>query len=588
MAIAFVASADAVAQPFGQVTVSKPTGTLSGHVLVAQVTTANPTTITAPSGWTTLQSGAVGGLRYGVWVKVAGGSEPSSYTFQFSATVNAVAAIATYSGVAASPIDVSGSQTGSSTTLTAPSVTTSGNALVLSLFGAQGVDVPTAPSGTTSRVARANTSGSTLRLVDAAHSPASATTARESTIPTSLDWAAVTVALREPNTTPNAPTLTFPASNATLDRAITQRFAWTFSDPDAGDTQSAFSLRYRLVGAGTWTTVTGTTPNSFRDFAPATFAAGDYEWQVSTTDALGLVGPYSGLSFYTAANAPAGPTITDPINGSTVSTETYTATVSYSSWDSAEWQVVDAAAVVVASGTLTAAQRTFTATGLVNGSTVTWRVRAIIGGLAGSWTEVTTPVSYTPPAAPSITITSDDAAGSLAIAITVGSWPVTATAVTQTGTGTGTMTGPTATAGTTDTRTWTATLVTAAANGGTFDVAKNGVVIGQAIVGAQFTHEGLAFTINDGATDFALGDRFAWSTTAIKTISHDVYRRETAVGGDGIRIRKQAGSTVTDYTPASGVDYEYRATSNGDNGTSATGPWTGAATPIITDTYGAY
>ena len=64
--------------------------------------------------------------RQVVFVHVAGGSEPSSYTFTFSAAGTAVGTIAAYSGVDnGTPVDDHGGQvTSSSVTITAPSVTT--------------------------------------------------------------------------------------------------------------------------------------------------------------------------------------------------------------------------------------------------------------------------------------------------------------------------------------------------------------------------------------------------------------------------------------------------------------------------------
>lgn len=124
-------------------------------------------------------------------------------------------------------------------------------------------------------------------------------------------------------TAPNAPTLTSPIGSTVVDRASTQRFTWTFSDVDPGDSQSAYDLRYRLIGAPGWTDTYESTTNSFRDITG--FTAGNYEWQVRTYDALGTVGPYSSSEFFTAATAPSAPTITDPLNGSDViATDTVT------------------------------------------------------------------------------------------------------------------------------------------------------------------------------------------------------------------------------------------------------------------------
>jgi hypothetical protein len=76
------------------------------------------------------------------------------------------------------------------------------------------------------------------------------------------------------------------------------------------------------------------------------------------------------------------------------------------------------------------------------------------------------------------------------------------------GTGNGTMTGLVAAAGAAD-DTYTLTLVTAAANGGTFRVvsAKRGV-LANAVVATPYADAEVQFTINDGSTDFVVGDEF--------------------------------------------------------------------------------
>lgn len=72
-------------------------------------------------------------------------------------------------------------------------------------------------------------------------------------------------------------------------------------------------------------------------------------------------------------------------------------------------------------------------------------------------------------------------------------------------------------------------------------------------------------------------------------VSHDLWRRETLVADAGIRIATgiTPGGTFTDYTPASGLDYEFRAVSTATNQITSTSPWAGAALVVsATDTYG--
>jgi hypothetical protein len=82
-----------------------------------------------------------------------------------------------------------------------------------------------------------------------------------------------------------------------------------------------------------------------------------------------------------------------------------------------------------------------------------------------------------------------------------------------TGTGNGTVTGAEASP-TSVTETWTITCTTAAANGGTFSVV--GSVSGakaDATVGTPYNNTLIAFTLNDGATDFIVGDAFTIPVT---------------------------------------------------------------------------
>lgn len=208
---------------------------------------------------------------------------------------------------------------------------------------------------------------------------------------------------------PNAPIL---EAIPTFDRATVQRFGWTFSDPNEGDSQSKFDLQYRPVGGGAWTAVTGTTPNQFWDAPAGTFAAGDYEWQVRAYDAQGAVGPYSASGFFTAAVAPAGPVFTAPTSGATIPTASQTYVFSAPSLSEYQWRLVGddgagnpvPATVINAGATVTdATSRSFTVTGLPNNTVVHGQVRIKDGGLYSTWTDIRNLVSYTAPAVPVVT-----------------------------------------------------------------------------------------------------------------------------------------------------------------------------------------
>lgn len=78
----------------GSLACNKPTGVVSGDVLVAIVTTNDDTSLGGPSGWTKQidQVAGVAGTDHfevTIWTKVAGGSEGSTYTWTKSAGATA-------------------------------------------------------------------------------------------------------------------------------------------------------------------------------------------------------------------------------------------------------------------------------------------------------------------------------------------------------------------------------------------------------------------------------------------------------------------------------------------------------------------
>lgn len=141
------------------------------------------------------------------------------------------------------------------------------------------------------------------------------------------------------NQAPYAPTGLQPNNNAPVDRTAPQILSWVFSDPDAGDSPSAYDLRHGPVGTDptTWTLLTAITPNSFREFPAAAFPAGNREWQVRTRDSVGELGPWSASAFFAPNNPPAGPAITAPVSGTTL--EVANATLTWSTTQQEAYEV---------------------------------------------------------------------------------------------------------------------------------------------------------------------------------------------------------------------------------------------------------
>lgn len=101
------------------------------------------------------------------------------------------------------------------------------------------------------------------------------------------------------DTAPNAPTLTLPVNNGFAD-VNNVVLGWTFSDPDAGDTQSSADIRYRVQGSTVWTTLMGVVTGTASTYQLTGLIPGvTYEWEVRTYDAQGTVGAYSSSFFFT-------------------------------------------------------------------------------------------------------------------------------------------------------------------------------------------------------------------------------------------------------------------------------------------------
>ncbi len=79
--------------------VAKPTGTVSGDLLLAVIAAASQTTITAPAGWTQVATQDAGAnLRSRVYRRTAGGSEGSNYTWTLGASARNYGWIGCYEG----------------------------------------------------------------------------------------------------------------------------------------------------------------------------------------------------------------------------------------------------------------------------------------------------------------------------------------------------------------------------------------------------------------------------------------------------------------------------------------------------------
>lgn len=125
-------------------TVDKPAGTLSGDFMVAFVWGNNMSDMTL-TGWTRVFINTVGSLDLAVFTKTAGGSEPSSYSFDQTGGARSCV-MATYRGVAGA-IDVqsTGTNAANDATATALSITPTKPGLLLASFGLRTLGTVSSP-----------------------------------------------------------------------------------------------------------------------------------------------------------------------------------------------------------------------------------------------------------------------------------------------------------------------------------------------------------------------------------------------------------------------------------------------------------
>jgi hypothetical protein len=189
------------------ITLTKPTGTVQGDVMIAVVGLSGNNTITDPGGWTTISNTLGGGTnaRLASFYKVAGASEPATYVFTISTNTRIAGGMLTYYGVdTTNVLDVTGSSNnGTSTSVTATSVTTTRNgSKLVGVFSSEDdtANTYTPPTGMDERIDVV--SGNELifndvaiEVADKIQIPAQATGDKTATVSSSAIWNAHLFAL---------------------------------------------------------------------------------------------------------------------------------------------------------------------------------------------------------------------------------------------------------------------------------------------------------------------------------------------------------------------------------------------------------
>ena len=429
--IAVRSSTQALALAAPSLTLSRPTGTVSGDILVLFIANdlLSQGAVTLPAGFTLVRED--GTKRIVAW-KRAGSSEPATYSVSGSSQ-NWVGFLIAVSGAVATgdPVNAHSGQSvyaASSASAAAPGATTTYyRTLLLGFFTVLAGSIPiTPPSGMTELREQVYGGGPSAEACYQALTTAGATGTKTASL--SYSYTGVRsgqlIALTNGNEPPAAPGLVAPAVGSVVDTSVAQRFAWLFSDPDPGDTQSAFTLQIRVVGSGTNTVnATVNSPASNYDLPAGTLGEAEYEWRVQTFDAQGAAGAWSSWIQFSGAVPPDVPSITDPSNEGTISSGE--AAVSWSAAEQDAYQLrrvadfsggPDPGTVYFDTGTVEGATaRTRSVTFETNQRYEHIQVRVRNLTLWSAWASIRVLVSYEVPATPTITVQASAQGGYIAV-----------------------------------------------------------------------------------------------------------------------------------------------------------------------------
>ncbi len=298
-------------------TVAAPAGVANSDVLVAILEIdADPATVTAPSGGWTMAldvptaNGQGGRFHVQVWSKVAGATEPSSYTFSVPGSPWVDIGVLDYAYVnTVSPIDaIAGRDAGTTAAPTTSSITTGqANEMVVAAFIDYNTISFTAGSSMTQRY---NFDSNTAQ--DAVQAVRGSTGTKTASGSSSGPTAALIMALRPGNTdsTPPVVTMTAPAGGATVSGNVTV-------SANATDNVGVAWVQLQLDGANLGARLTS--PPYTTSWSSAAVANGSHTLGAVATDAAGNQSSASPVSV-TVNNVP--PVISNVASGSPTTTGT--------------------------------------------------------------------------------------------------------------------------------------------------------------------------------------------------------------------------------------------------------------------------
>jgi hypothetical protein len=294
----------------GNLTINKPTGTVQDDVMIGTIGVRPETvTITPPSGWTLVRrinNANANANSLAVYYKVAGASEPATYTWTISTNTGAAGGIQSFSGVdTTDPIDVEdGQTTANSLSHATPSViTTVSGAMLVTSHTFSSAATWTPPTGMTEGF---DVSGG-LQATEGNYviqATAGATGAKTADASADADVGNAHILALTPaagNQTPSDPTIN-DHNDGSWTNDNTPTLGFTQSDPDTSeqvqyrtqidDTDNTFSnlvvdytSDYRAEGAASFTVGQAAGTGTYTVGSQGqTLADDSYYWRVKTID----------------------------------------------------------------------------------------------------------------------------------------------------------------------------------------------------------------------------------------------------------------------------------------------------------------
>jgi hypothetical protein len=247
-------------------TCNAPASLADGDLLVAVAMYDASSTLTLPTGWAHVTGSpqtTSPDLRASmIWKKASG--EPSSYAFAVTGGGHIfTVAMARWTGIQASPFDISAAAGATASTISAPTVTTTAtDDLVVRGVATWNATTVTFASGT-SRVL-AGTGGDLVRIADQNQSTAGATGTNVATANTGNEMAAFTAAFKQ-SSTPTLHTVTGSGSFS-IGASVALEITLT-GIPAACGTGKGNPVRYFDLGNIAWATSHGTLRNFYLEHA---------------------------------------------------------------------------------------------------------------------------------------------------------------------------------------------------------------------------------------------------------------------------------------------------------------------------------